>query len=127
MAKRGASTEDRFTTLGPGFNGKLNDRLDIGVDYIASDSTGRLGTDNGSGDASFPSLKTGLKNVRVRLSYRVNRQWAWSFSAEHESYDSRDWQIDGLGNDGISAILTLGEISPDYSITLLRVYASYSF
>ena len=66
-------------------------------------------------------------NTRVSISYRVSKQWGWTLYAEHEDYDSKDWQIDGLGHDGINAILTLGEVSPDYSITIVRLVANYRF
>jgi hypothetical protein len=72
-------------------------------------------------------LKTNLRDASISLNYRATRQWGFSLQLEHERYSSSDWQIDGLGNDGISAILTLGPQSPDYSITVLRLLASYSF
>ncbi len=122
-----ARTEDRFTTFGAGFTGKLSDKMDISLDYISSDSRGRIGTDSGSGEAPFPELESDLVNTRVRLNYTVNDQWSWILIGEHENYRSKDWQIDGLGNDGISAILSFGGESPDYSINLLRLMASYRF
>ncbi len=122
-----ATTRDRFTTFGAGLNGKISDKLEIGIDYVSSDARGRIATDSGAGEAPFPALETELRNARVRLSYRVNRQWRWTLFAEHENYASKDWQIDGLGNDGISAILTLGAQSPHYSVTVLRLFANYSF
>ena len=121
------TTRDRFTTFGASLNGKLSDRLEIGVDYVSSDATGRIATDSGAGEAPFPALETELRNARLSLSYRVNPQWRWTLFAELENYRSKDWQIDGLGNDGISAILTLGTQSPDYNVTLLRLLANYSF
>ena len=122
-----AKTEDRFTTLGLGLSGKLSDVLDIRFDYIFSDSRGRIATDSGAGEPPFPDLKTKLRDATVSLNYRATRQWGLSLQLEHERYSSSDWQIDGLGNDGISAILTLGPQSPNYSITLLRLLARYSF
>ncbi len=122
-----ANTKDRFTTWGFGLSGKLSDRLDISIDYVSSDSRGRISTDSGAGEPPFPDLTTELRNANIRLNYRASRKWGLSLQAEHENYDSSDWQIDGLGNDGISAILTLGPLSPHYSITVLRVLANYTF
>ena len=122
-----ANTKDRFTTLGFGMSGKLSDDLDIRVDYISSDSRGSIATDSGAGEPPFPDLKTNLRNATIRLNYRATRKWGLSLQAEHERYSSSDWQIDGLGNDGISAILTLGPQSPNYSITVLRLLANYTF
>lgn len=122
-----ARTRDRFTTYGFGLNGQINRRLKLGFDYVSSTSKGRIATDSGAGEAPFPELKTDLRNVRMHLSYRLNQQWGWTLSAEHEKYASQDWQIDDLGNDGISAILTLGEVSPNYSATVVRLLANYTF
>jgi len=122
-----ANSKDRFTTLGFGLSGKLSDVLDIRFDYISADSRGRIATDSGAGEPPFPELKTKLKHATINLNYRASRQWGLSLQVEHERYSSSDWQIDGLGNDGISAILTLGPQSPNYSITVLRLLAKYSF
>jgi hypothetical protein len=122
-----ANTNDRFTTLGIGLSGKLSDALNIRLDYISADSRGRIATDSGAGEPAFPNLKTRLRDATISLNYQATQQWGLSLQAEHERYSGTDWQIDDLGNDGISAILTLGPQSPDYSITVLRVMASYSF
>ncbi len=122
-----ANTKDRFTTLGFGLSGKLSDRLDIRVDYVSSDSRGRITTDSGAGEAPFPDLTADLRDASIRLNYRASPHWGFSLQSEHEHYSSSDWQIDALGNDGISAILTLGPQSPNYSITVLRLLANYSF
>jgi MtrB/PioB family decaheme-associated outer membrane protein len=122
-----ADTKDRFTTWGFGLNGQLTDKLDISIDYVSSHSRGRIVTDSSAGEPPFPDLTTDLRNANIRLNYRASKQWGLSLKAEHENYDSSDWQIDGLGNDGISAILTLGPISPNYSVTVFRLLANYTF
>ena len=122
-----AKTKDRFTTWGFGLSGKLNDRLNISIDYVSSYSRGRISTDSGAGEPPFPNLTTHLRNANIRLTYQASRKWGLTLQAEHENYDSSDWQIDGLGNDGISAILTLGPVSPQYSVTVLRLLANYLF
>jgi hypothetical protein len=35
--------------------------------------------------------------------------------------------VDGLGLDGISSILTMGQLSPDFEVTVLRVMGTYRF
>lgn len=122
-----ANTRDRFTTWGFGLSGKLTDKLDISIDYYSSDSRGRIRTDSGADEPPFPDLSTDLRNANIHLKYQASKQWGLSLLAEHESYDSSDWQIDGLGNDGISAILTLGPVSPNYSVTVLRFLVKYTF
>jgi MtrB/PioB family decaheme-associated outer membrane protein len=122
-----AKTKDRFTTWGFGMSGKLNDRLDITIDYVSSSSRGHIDTDSGAGESPFPVLATDLRNTNIRLNYQASKKWGLTLQAEHENYDSSDWQIDALGNDGISAILTLGPESPNYSVTVIRLLANYRF
>ena len=122
-----ANSRDNFITWGFGLSGQLTDKLDISIDYVSSDSRGRITTDSGAGEAPFPNFNSDLRNAKIRLNYRAGRKWGLSLLAEHENYASTDWQIDGLGNDGISAILTLGPESPNYNVTVFRLLANYSF
>jgi MtrB/PioB family decaheme-associated outer membrane protein len=122
-----AVTQDRFTTIGAGLTGQLNDRIGFSVNVISSRSNGRIKTATGQQQSGFPELETELRNARVSMNFRVNRKLSWMLVAEHENYSSTDWQIDGLGNDGINAILTFGANSPDYSATLLRLMANFRF
>lgn len=122
-----AKTEDRFTTLGAGLSGQINERFEFGIDLLHSQAKGLVATDSGAGEAPFPELFTRLINTRLKLAYRAEGPWSWILSAEHEKYDSRDWQIDGLGQDGLEAILTFGLDSPDLRVLLLRLHAQYRF
>jgi hypothetical protein len=72
-------------------------------------------------------LKTDLRNTRLRLEMHATEQWGIKLYLEHEEYDSSDWALDGLGPDGVPAILTFGADSPDYSVTVVRAQASYRF
>lgn len=121
------TTDDRFLTFGLGATFRASERLTFGFDYVASDSKGRVVVDTGVGEDPFPDLKTDLRNVRLHLSCRFNEHWSGKLYAEHERYDSADWYLDGLGVDGIPAILTLGELSPDYDVTVVRLLATYRF
>jgi hypothetical protein len=108
-------------------NGQLSEKLDIRIDYVSSDSRGRIRTGSGAGEPAFPDLDSVLRNARVRLDFQASDQWMMSLLTEYEHYDSTDWQVDNLGVDGISAVLTMGAESPGYSITLVRLLANYRF
>ena len=122
-----AKTNDKITTVGIGFSGKISDKVSIGFDWISSNARGKVLTETGQGEDPFPTLRSDLRNARVHLSYAVSNQWGLKIYAEHENYDSEDWYIDGLGPDGLPSVLTLGAVSPDYDVTVLRVLASYEF
>ncbi len=122
-----ATTDDSITTLGVGFNGKISEKVSFGFDWVSSDATGRVLTETGRGEDPFPVLRSDLRNARVHLSYALSDQWGMKIYAEHEKYDSEDWYVDELGPDSLMAVLTLGAVLPDYSVTVLRVLASYKF
>jgi MtrB/PioB family decaheme-associated outer membrane protein len=122
-----ATTRDRFITTGLGIQARVSKKITLGFDYVFSDSEGIVHTDSGLGEEPFPALETELRNARAHISYRVNDRWGWKFLAEHESYQSEDWYVDGLGPDGISSILTMGIISPGYAVLVVRMLATWRF
>ena len=122
-----AFTDDRITTLGLGISSRASKHVTLGLDWMESASSGRIAVITGQIDQPFPALRTRFGNLRGYVSFTVNRNWAWQFSAEHEHLSTSDWQLDGLGAAGISNVLTLGDVSPRYSITALRLQASYRF
>jgi len=122
-----ATTDDSITTLGVGFDGKISEKVSIGFDWVNSDARGKVLTETGQGEDPFPTLRSDLRNARVHVSYALSDQWGMKIYAEHEKYDSEDWYVDELGPDGLMAVLSLGAVSPDYSVTVLRILASYKF
>lgn len=122
-----AATSDEILTWGLGISGQLNDKIEYGVDYVYSNSDGDILTDSGAGEDPFPVLKTKLRNARVYLGYQVNERWGLGMDAYREQYDSTDWQVDGVGPLDINGILTMGEISPDYDVYVVRLFATVSF
>ncbi len=122
-----ATTEDRFFTLGLGITARLNERTELGFDYVHSDADGDIATDTAAGEPPFPTLTTDLDNFRLRIDYRWSDRWGLRFHVEHEKYDSTDWALDGIEPDGIPNILSFGAESPDYGVTVIRVQARYRF
>ena len=122
-----ATTEDRFITAGLGIQARVSRKVSIGFDYLSANSKGIVSTDSGLGEGPFPTLETDLRNARFHISYLAGEHWGWKLFAEHETYESEDWYVDDLGPDGISNILTMGPLSPDYDVTVVRLMATYRF
>jgi MtrB/PioB family decaheme-associated outer membrane protein len=122
-----AYTEDSILTWGMGFSGQLNDRISCGLDYISSDSDGKILTDSGAGEAPFPVLETELQNLRLYVHYKVNDRWNLNLDAYREKYDTSDWLVDGIGPYDINGVLTMGQTSPDYDVNVVRLLARISF
>ena len=120
-------TGDRFLVAGFGLQARISRRVSLELDLVGARSEGKISvTDNARGGA-FPTLESDLWNLRMGVDYRLTEQWGVKFLLEHEQYDSSDWALDGLGPDGIAAILSFGAESPDYGVTVLRLQASYRF
>jgi MtrB/PioB family decaheme-associated outer membrane protein len=122
-----AFTEDVILTWGLGITGRINEKFSYGFDYVSSDSDGDILTDSGAGEAPFPVLKTKLRNARVYLHYKLNGRWGLGLDAYREEYDSSDWYVDEIGPLDVNGILTMGEISPDYDVNVIRLLATLNF
>lgn len=120
-------TDDRTSTLGLGITGQVSKPVTWGLDWMQSNARGKIEVISNPEDQPFPILRNRFGNLRGYLSIAVNRSWAVKVIAEYESLSTSDWQINGLGPAGISNVLTLGNVSPRYYITALRLQASYRF
>ncbi len=122
-----AATRDHITTAGFGMSSRISKKSSIGLDFVSSDSKGDISVQTSAKEDPFDPLKTDLINAKVHFDYEVNDHWGYKLYAEYEKYSSKDWAIDGLGVDGISSILTMGEQSPKYNVWYFRAQASYRF
>jgi MtrB/PioB family decaheme-associated outer membrane protein len=120
-----ALTSDSFQTWGVGISGRFTERLTYGFDYLSSDSEGEILTDSGAGEAPFPLLTAELRNARVYLNFKVNERWSLGLDAYNEKYDTADWFVDGIGPTDVTGLLGFGEISPDYSVNVVRLLARF--
>jgi len=120
-------TRDLITTMGLGLSARINENSSIGFDFVSADSKGDISVQTSNEEEPFDPLRTDLKNAKVHYDREVNEHWGYKIYAEYEKYSSRDWSIDGLGVDGISSVLTMGEQSPEYNVWYFRVQASYRF
>ena len=122
-----AITEDQIETAGIGLSAIISEKFSLGIDYVYAGSTGKISVQTAAEEEPFDNLKTNLKNFRLHFDYEFNDSWGYKLYAEREQYDARDWAIDGLGVDGINAVLSMGEQSPDYSVWYYRFQISYRF
>jgi MtrB/PioB family decaheme-associated outer membrane protein len=120
-----SSTSDEIQTWGVGVSGRIDERFTYGFDYVSSDADGNILTDSGAGEGPFPALTTELQNARVYLNFKINDRWGLGLDAYHEEYDTSDWYVDGIGPTDVTGLLGLGETSPDYSVNVIRLMATF--
>ena len=120
------NTEDRIGTAGAGFSTAISDDKRVGIDVIWAGTKGEIDVVTGN-EAPFPDLESSLINVRLNFSHDVNDRWGYRLYAEFEDFDASDWAYDGIGVDGVDAVLTYGLNSPNYEVINLQAQAVYRF
>ena len=122
-----AITHDVINTYGLGLSSDVSDRSSLGIDYVSSVSKGEISVQTTALEDPFDPLRTNMKSLKLYLDYKINDHWGYKLYAEQEEYSSEDWSIDGIAVDGISSILSMGEVSPDYKVWYYRFQLSYRF
>ena len=120
-----SNTEDDIVSWGAGLTGKFNEKASYGLDYLSSAADGEIITSNGSVPTPFPVLTTELSNIRLYVDFELSERWGMGVEAYKERYKTADWMVDGVGPYSIEGVLTMGEHSPDYSVSVIRVLATY--
>ena len=120
-----SNTEDDIVSWGTGLTGEFNDKARYGLDYISSESEGDITTAAGNMPVPFPVLTTKLTNIRLYVDFDLSDRWGLGVEAYKERYKTADWMVDGVGPYSIPGVLTMGEESPDYSTSVIRVLATY--
>jgi len=123
-----ASNDDSFNNFGFGVaQVVIRDKLNIGADYTRSSSTGKITVTSGAPDPAFPDLSTDLDIFRLYADYHYGDNLYLRAAYWHERYDSDDWALDGVSADTIPKLLSLGELSPSYSVNVIKLSMGYKF
>lgn len=123
-----AENVDYVQTAGVGFkHAVIKDKLDVGADVTASRSTGSVKVQVTSTDPKFPDLKSDLDIFKVHLTYRATKALAIRGAIWHERLKSSNWAVDNVAPGTVPNVLTLGEASPNYKVSVGSVTIRYSF
>jgi MtrB/PioB family decaheme-associated outer membrane protein len=123
-----AKNDDTFDSFGIGVKHQLiEDKLDVGADYVWSRSTGEIRVDNGSSPADFPDLKTSLDTLNLYASYRLRDNLTLRAAYWYEEYDSSDWMLDGVNPATIPNVIAFGDLSPEYDVHVITMSVRYQF
>ena len=98
----------------------------LGVDWTRSRSLGEIAL-LPQPEIPFPDLKTRLHSARLYIRYPVKKNLVLRFDYYKERFSSEDWALDGVAVDTIPTLLTLGQTSPDYNVTVLGTVLEYAF
>jgi hypothetical protein len=128
-----ADIDDTIDSVGVGFNFEaIPGKLDIGADYIFSDTRGKtdaqsLSTTGLSQLPQFPDLTTQLHSISINARYHFTEDAELRLRYVHEDQNSRDWALDNVEPDSVERFLLLGEDSPNYTLDVIALSLAYRF
>ena len=105
----------------------IKNKLDVGADYTKSYSRGEVTVYTGAPDAAFPDLIAKLGSLKLYANYHIKENVSLNGAYWYESYKSENWQIDGVTPSTIPNVLTLGEHSPSYYVSVVMLTLRYKF
>jgi len=121
---------DDVDSVGFGFKHTLmNNKLDLGADYVYSKSKGRIDVLSGSSLTTepLPNLNTELNSLSIYGKYRIKPNMHVRVRYWYEKYESDDWAVDNVAPDELANVITLGDSSPDYDVHFIGVSFVYRF
>ncbi|GAB4357992.1 MAG: hypothetical protein Kow0060_11670 [Methylohalobius crimeensis] len=121
-----ARTADIFDTLGVGIKViAIPKRLDLGANYVYAASEGSIDV-TGAGNG-FPDLDTSRHTFDVHANYRLRQNLGLRLGFLYERLRSDQWPIDGVGPASLPNVLSLGEQSHNYSVSVFSFSVVYQF
>lgn len=129
-----AELEDRFITLG--ISGEVKEvvrKLDLGMDYVFSKSTGEIDLNadptvsSAASLGQYPDLETVLNSLKLYARYNYSEALALKLSYWYQKYDGDNWALDGVGPTSAPGVLLLGEGVQDYSVNAVSASLAYRF
>ena len=118
----GAFHDDSFDHVGGGLVlSGLGEKVDVVLDYVHSEGETDIAVDS----SRFPALESTLDSLRISIDYAHSERLDMSFGIRYESFDTRDWSVDGVLPDTLPTILTLAAESYDYDVWVVGVGFHY--
>ncbi len=123
-----AAGSDRFHVLGLGVkHSLLADKLEIGADFSFTRMKSDLRINQDLDQPGFPQANSSQDTLKLHARYKLADNLWLNGSLWHERYESVDWRLDGVLPGTVQNLLSLGQQSPDYRVTVLNVSVRYQF
>jgi MtrB/PioB family decaheme-associated outer membrane protein len=98
-------------------------KLDLGLDLVYADYTGRMRYPGGT---DLPDLGATLTGIGLHGVYRLKDDLSLRAGYRYERYKESDWARNGAV-DAVSTLLSLGEAPQDYDTHLVTLSLRYEF
>ena len=102
----------------------IQNKFKLGFDYSYADSEGDISVSTGD---PYPTLTSTRQTFKIYGDYNLNERSILHVQYRYEDYSESNWAIDGVAPDTINNVLTMGEVSPDYSVGVFDVSFRYAF
>ena len=123
-----SQNKDTINSFGIGVKHKLvANKMDIGADVNITDSKGKVRIDTGSVAPEFPDIATQVKGLKLYASYKLQDNLTLKGTYWYEKFDSQNWAYDSVTASTIPNLLSLGQDSPDYSVSIVMLSLRYTF
>lgn len=121
--------EDNVYTTGAGLNWTvIENRLDIGLDYIFSRAVTEIDPSrNTPAPVALPSINTDLRSLGIRGDYYLKENLRLRLSYRYESYQTKDFARDNVAPDTIAQVISLGSSSPDYNVHVFGLSMIFNY
>ncbi len=116
---------DRIDTAGATLRHHTSDKLDFGLGYTVSRSTGQVTIADAA--TPFPELFFRLDSAQLYGNYRLRQHLRLHLAYWHEKFQSTDWTVDGVAPATIPNVLSLAQGSPRYNLDVFMLSARYEF
>jgi len=123
-----AENNDTVDTAGIGVKHTvIANKLDVGADYTTSRSHGEIKVNTGAPSAAFPDLVALLDSAKLYATYHLKDNISLHGAYWYESYNTKDWMLDGVTPSTIPNVLTFGEQPPSYHVNVITLSVRYRF
>ncbi|MGR8929798.1 MAG: MtrB/PioB family decaheme-associated outer membrane protein, partial [Gammaproteobacteria bacterium] len=120
--------DDFVHTVGGGFNWTvIDDKLDLGFDYMFSKATTQIDPTRNTSFIDLPNIDTVLHSLNFHGDYRFRKDLRLRLNYRYESLETKNFARDGVLPDTIGQVMSLGASSPDYAAHVVGLSMVYNF
>lgn len=120
--------KDTFRVVGLGVKHMaMDNKLELDADLNIARSRSDTRTEIATATPEFPAATTAQDSLKLSATYQLKDNLSLVGSVQHERYEAKDWRIDGVQPDTVPYLLAFGQVSPKYSLNVLRLAVRYSY
>ena len=121
------SDTERYWNMSIGGQWVLSPRWGFNVDYVHAPSYADTNSVLGGLAQGFPQNWTKLDTARLGVTYRWTPALQLHLRYEHESYNSNDWVLDGVGAATVPNLLAMGIQPYRDNVNLIGITVRYQY